>query len=89
MSKQIMDSSFDESIEPVENVQNDEVVGVVTNCQRLNVRKEPDADSEVVTVISQLEEVVIDTNRSTEEWYAVCLVSGIEGFCMKKFIVIN
>ncbi len=60
--------------------------GVVTDCLRLNVRTEPYKEAEVATVVTCLDEVEIDLDASTDEWYAICTATGIEGFCMKKFI---
>lgn len=66
----------------------EEIVGVVTDCLKLNIRKEPNKDSEVIVVASCLDELRIDYVTSTDDWYAVCTVSGIEGFCMKKFVAV-
>lgn len=66
----------------------EEIVGVVTNCLKLNIRKEPNKDSEAIAVASCLDELRIDSVTSTDDWYAVCTVSGIEGFCMKKFVAV-
>lgn len=62
------------------------MIGVVTNCSRLNVRKEPDINSGVVCVINALSELMIEPEQSTEEWYRVCTESGAEGYCMRKFV---
>lgn len=63
--------------------------GVVTDCLRLNIRIEPDKEADVATIVTCLDEVEVDLDASTDEWYAVCTVTGIEGFCMKKFIAIR
>lgn len=65
------------------------VSGVVVNCLKLNVRKEPKIDADVVTRISALTEVVIDTGASAGDFYKVCTDTGIEGFCMKKYIALK
>lgn len=64
------------------------VYGRVVNCKKLNVREEPETDADIVCVIDALTDVVIDEEDSTDEFYKVYLSSGLEGFCMKKFIVI-
>lgn len=66
-----------------------EIIGVVTDCLRLNIRKEPNKDSKVAAIVNCLDEVKIDLEASTDEWYAVCTVAGIEGFCMKKYIAVR
>ncbi len=63
--------------------------GVVTNCLRLNVRKEPKADAEVIAVIDALSEVMIEVPASYGDFYKVCTAAGIEGFCMKKYIALR
>lgn len=62
------------------------VNGVVTNCLRLRLRKEPNG-----TIISWLDagdEVLVDTLQSTDEWYKVYTKDDLDGFCMKEFITI-
>lgn len=66
-----------------------DIIGVVTDCLKLNIRKEPDKDSDVVVVVNCLDELKIDLGNSTDDWYAVCTVTGIEGFCMKKFVAVR
>ena len=62
--------------------------GVVTDCLRLNVRKEPDSEAEIIGQITAATKLVVYENESTDEFYKICTYSGIEGFCMKKFISI-
>ena len=85
-----------DSIEIAEDIkveENEEVVedmiGVVTDCLKLNIRKEPHKDSEVVAIVTCLDELRIDPDASTDDWYAVCTTAGIEGFCMKKFVTVR
>lgn len=61
-------------------------IGVVTDCLRLNVRKEPDADAPVVAIVDALTQVTVDVEASTELFCKVHTLDGIEGFCMKKYI---
>ena len=63
--------------------------GVVTDCMRLYVRKDPSPDGEVVTVIDCLSKVMVDMKGSTDEFYKVCTASGAEGFCMRKYIALK
>lgn len=67
----------------------EELVGVVSNCLKLNVRTEPNKDSDVVAIVKNLDELKIDLVTSTDDWYAVCTVAGIEGFCMKNFVSVE
>ena len=77
-------------IENVETVaQPEKVIGVVANCSKLNVRATPDATAEVVCVIDVNSEVEIDVEKTTIDWVSVCTTTGIEGYCMRKFIEAN
>ena len=61
-------------------------IGVVTDCLRLNVRKEPDPDAPVVAIVDALTQVDVDMEGSTELFCKVRTSDGIEGFCMKTYI---
>lgn len=62
-------------------------VGIVTNCPRLRVRAAASTNADVLCEIESGSEVTIDETKSTKDFYAVCTSAGVEGFCMKKFIV--
>lgn len=62
--------------------------GVVTDCLKLNVRKKPSADAEILVIIDALSEVMVDVDASTNDFYKVA-VDGVEGFCMKKYIALR
>ncbi len=97
MAKEIYENSvLDDSTEAIkeretvsceDTAQN--VIGVVTDCMKLNIREKPSKDSKVVTVVPCLDELEIDMDDSNDDWYAVCTAIGIEGFCMKKFVAIR
>lgn len=65
------------------------VYGIVANCSRLNVRKKPHRSSEVLTVIEEDDIITIEMYESTRNWYYVKTESGVEGYCMKDFIVLK
>lgn len=77
-----------EVIEPI--VQEPEVkrdtVGVVVECDRLNVRKAPNTSATVLCVINRDEKVTVDEQKSKGQFYKVRLASGVEGYCMKNYI---
>lgn len=82
---------------PVEPVQKTEevtkpkkpITGIVVNCFNLNVRTGPRKDSDVICEIPSDSEVEIDESESFEDFYKICTASGVEGFCMKKFIEVR
>lgn len=65
-----------------------EVLGVVTGCNLLNVRSQPEADSDVITVIPIDSIVTISNINASQDFYKV-LIGDLEGYCMKKFIKIK
>ena len=60
--------------------------GKVSNCKKLNIRKLPSRDAEIVSELIEGSEVMIDEKESTALFYKICTEHGIEGFCMKEFI---
>lgn len=75
--------------EVVEEASDNEIldIGVVTDCLKLNVRKQPSKDAEVLKTIDALTEVVIQ--KEVNDFYEVALKTGESGYCMKKYIAIN
>ena len=65
------------------------VIGIVTDCPRLNVRVNPRADADVICIIERDSKVMIDEEDSTKNFYKICTEQGIEGYCMKQFISIS
>ena len=65
-----------------------EIAGIVTNCVRLNVRKEPDFDADILCTIDVSTNLIIDEEESTDEFYKICTSAGIEGYCVKTYITI-
>lgn len=65
------------------------VFGIVHQCLTLNVREEPDKDSGIVCSIQCLTEVMVDEEESTQDFYKIRTASGIEGYCMKKYISVH
>ena len=60
--------------------------GIVDGCFKLNIRKEPNANSQIVCEVNNGSELSVDVATATDEWYHVITAAGIEGFCMKKFV---
>lgn len=80
----------------IENITQNEAVeewpnpiGFVNGCSRLNVRKGPSTGSEIVCTVDSGAELTINSKESTDDFYKISTVAGIEGFCMKKFITIR
>lgn len=67
----------------------DFVPGMVTNCLKLNVRKAPSADAEILTIIDAFSNVMVDISTSSDAFYKVCTGTGVEGYCMKEYISLS
>ena len=58
----------------------------IINCGRLNVREHPDPEANVLTTIGSSDEVMVSINESVDNYYRVCTVAGIEGYCVKDYL---
>lgn len=76
--------------EPVVDVAPEPVAveGVVEGCTQMYVRSEASTDSEPMGIIKAGTKVKIYEADSTRDFYSVCTETGLEGFCMKKFIAV-
>lgn len=64
------------------------IIGVVTDCIKLNVRARPNQTAMILGVITAATELIIIEEESTRDFYKICTSAGLEGYCMKKFISI-
>ena len=92
-TEEVVNEFVDETVEnsSEETIEEDivlEVVGVVTGCNLLNVRSQPEANSDVITVIPIDSIVTISDINASQDFYKV-LIDDLEGYCMKKFIKIK
>lgn len=78
------DTEVQEVKEEVEVV----IRGKVVDCDLLNVREHAFADANIVCKINKDDEVIINKDKSTDDFYKICTVTGIDGYCMKRFIAI-
>lgn len=61
-------------------------LGKVVDCSKLNVRQYPTLHADVLCCLVEDSVIEIDEAKSTNEFYAVCTPTGLEGFCLKKFV---
>lgn len=64
------------------------IVGTVKDCARLRVRKSPRIIGSTICEIPAGSKVVIEDD-SDDIFYKVVTQTGIEGYCMKRFITIE
>ena len=79
----------EEPTEPTEPTKDEPktIIGKVA-AKRLNIREKPDIGSSILCVAEANSELMIEEDAS-DEWFKVCTVLGVEGYCMKKFVDIN
>lgn len=91
---EIMAAPIEEEVveEVVETKTSDETAslakGVVVDCSKLRVRKEASDTADVLDLLEVSTEVQVDLESSTADFFKVFTESGIEGYCMKKFIAV-
>lgn len=76
-------------LEEVSEATPTEVIGMVTGCRQLNIRKEPRLDADVLCYVPVNSELAINTAESTDEWLRVFTATGVEGYCMSKYVFIK
>lgn len=86
-NQQVIDETIEEQIEEVAVAP--ELRGVVCKCDRLNVRKKPNGDADVICVINKGTNVLINEEKSTKDFYAVEVNPHTSGYCMKKYLAIE
>lgn len=88
-----MSKKYYDDMDPREIVTDEKMrrtFGIVTDCKKLNIRKEPaKVDGNIVCEVEAGTELMIDLPNSTNEWYHVYNSSGLDGFCMKEFILLK
>lgn len=83
----VIESAVEPVVETVETVDLPAAVtGVVVDCARLNVRVAPFATANAICTIASGAEVTINVAESTDEWFSICTASGVDGYCMKRYI---
>lgn len=74
---------------PVEKEEPTPVIGTVTNCSQLNIRKKPTIKGDKIEVVKTNDKLTIDLAGSNDEWYKVVTEAGKKGFCMKRYVTID
>ena len=62
------------------------VTGMVDGWSKLNVRAEANLFADIVCVLDNRSEIAIDVGKSDRDWFFVCTATGVEGYCMRKFV---
>ena len=68
------------------NIINDKFA-VVSGCTELRLREAPRTDAEVITMLPEGTELELLANENMiGDFVKVCTSSGVEGFCMEKYL---
>lgn len=65
------------------------ILGVVNDCPEAIIYESPSENSEVLSVIPCLTEVMIDEYESTDYFYKICTATSVEGYCDKNYIAVQ
>ena len=93
--EEMINNGVVEDIEEISSNETEETVinlrkGIVIGCEKLNVREKPSKDSKALCIINKSEEVEIDMDAHvTSDFYKVITATGVEGYCMSKYINIK
>ena len=83
--EEVKEEVKEEVIAPVEETNTKKFVIVTTD--RLNVRKGPSKDTEVLNIVSKDEKLLINNPKLVKGFYSITTSSGIKGYVMKEFVV--
>jgi len=92
--EEVVDKNTEPENNTDENNIKDNVIlsGTVNGCDKLNIRKEPSMNAEIVDIINKGTIVNINKDLSTEEFYKINIhndIKTIDGYCLKKFIILE
>lgn len=59
---------------------------VIVTADMLNVRKGPSKDTEVLTIVSKDETLIVNDLKLIKGFYSVTTAAGIKGYVMKEFV---
>ena len=70
-----------------EHIKKELIYGIVSNCEKLNIRRQTSINpTNVVCIINKGDKVRIIDKYAAPNWYKICTNVGIEGYCMAEFI---
>lgn len=73
-----------------ETVEEDDTKLGKVDCDLLNIRPEANTNGDPVTQVKRGEELLIMSGLDDRsDWYYICTAAGIEGYVMKRFVVVD
>lgn len=64
-------------------------IGKIRDCDKLNVRETPTLNAKILCKLDKDSTVIVVKSESTKEYYKVYLESGVQGYCMKKYMSVK
>lgn len=79
-------------VENIETIQEEPKVKetpeyLIVTAVRLNIRKGPSKDTEILTIVSKGDKLVKNTKKLSNGFYSVTTDNNIQGYVMKEFVV--
>lgn len=67
------------------------VYGKVSNCESLNVRKDPSFDAKPVCVVNKGDRLQVERKVAgvDADWFEVNTDSGIHGYCVSDYVIVE
>lgn len=90
VTEEVVEQATPEVVEkPAKSKKQKNELGVVTECEQLNVRNAASKAATRVAVISKGTEFEIESFESGSEWLEITTKTGIKGFVMAKFVTVK
>lgn len=83
------DPELDARVEEVSDYDEDTMTIGIVDRDKIYLRIEPAQGNDPIDVLTRGEELLIDSEKSTDEWYSVCTAVGQEGYVMKKLLKVE
>lgn len=71
------------------NIQNNIIKANVQNCDKLRLRKDPNADADVLCLIDKSDAFNVYLENSVDNFYKVVTSDDVEGYCMKEYVKLS
>lgn len=89
-TKPINEEVIEETVTPAEEIVEEPVVEetkyVMVTADKLNVRKGPSKDTEVLAIVSKNETLIVNDSKLVKGFYSVTTSTGIQGYVMKEYV---
>lgn len=60
--------------------------GSIRKCKKLNIRKAPSLNSDIICTVDKTDDIIINHHHSNNGWYYVIVNGNVIGYCVKEFV---